>query len=77
MYESEHECTSTKRLPVILYTKYENVDLHKVMESQCQHLTMTKHNELLKLLHKFEELFNETLGSWKTDPVDLELKEDA
>ena len=39
------------------------------MENQCQLLTMTKLNELLKLLHKLEELFNGTLGTWKTDPV--------
>ena len=44
------------------------------MESQCQHLTMTQRNELLKLLQKFEELFNETLGTWKTDPLYFKLK---
>ena len=38
---------------------------------------VTQHNELLKLLQKFEELFDGTLGPWKTYPVDLELKEDA
>ena len=54
---------------VILYAKHEKSDLHKVMENQCQHLTMTQRNELLKLLHKFEELFNETLGTWKKYPV--------
>ena len=47
------------------------------MENQCQHLTMTQRNDLLKLLKKFEELFNGTLGTWKTDTVDLELQEDA
>ena len=41
------------------------------MENQCQHLTMTQRNELLKLLQKFEELFNGTLGIWKTDPLDF------
>ena len=47
------------------------------METQCQHLTTTQRNELLKLLQIFEELFDGTLGNWKTDPVDFELKEDA
>ena len=47
------------------------------MENQCQNLTMIQHNELLELLQKFEELFDGTLGTWKTDPVDLELKEDV
>ena len=44
------------------------------MVTQFQHLTMTQRNELLKLLHKFEELFDGTLGTWKIDPVDFELK---
>ena len=40
-------------------------------------LTVTQRNELLKLLHKFEELFDGTLGTWKTYPADFKLKEDA
>ena len=32
------------------------------MENQCQHLTELQHNELIKLLQKFKELFNEKLG---------------
>ena len=39
------------------------------MESKYQHLKITQRNELLKLLHKFEYLFDETLGIFKTDPV--------
>ena len=45
------------------------------MENQCQHLTMTQRNELLKLLHKLKELFDGTLDTWKTDTVDSECKE--
>ena len=44
MYELEHVHTNTKLLHVILDAKYEKVDLHKVMETQCQHLTMTYRN---------------------------------
>ena len=44
------------------------------MENRCQNLTMTQRNELLKLLQKFEEFFDGTLGTSKTDPVDFELK---
>ena len=47
------------------------------METQCKHLSTTQRNELLQLLQKIEELFDGTLGTWKTDQVDLELKEDA
>ena len=47
------------------------------MKPRCQHLTMTQHNDLLKLLQKHEELFDGTLGTWKTNPVGFELKDDA
>ena len=47
------------------------------METQCQHLTMTQFNELLKLLQIFKQLFNGTIGTCKIYPVDFELKEDA
>ena len=47
------------------------------MENQCQHLTMTQRNELLKLLQKFEDVFDGILVTWKTDPVDFKLKEDT
>ena len=46
------------------------------MENQCQHLIMTQLNELLKILQISEEFFDRTLGTWKTDTVDFELKED-
>ena len=35
------------------------------METQCQHLTMTQPTELLKLLQRFEEFSDGTLGTWK------------
>ena len=38
---------------------------------------MTQHNDLLKLLQKFEELFEGKLGTWKTDTVESYLKEDV
>ena len=38
---------------------------------------MTQRNELLQLLQKIEELFDGTLGNWKIDTVDSELKDDA
>ena len=41
------------------------------MKNQCQHLTETKRKEFLKLLHKPEEFFEGTLGTWKTDPADF------
>ena len=74
VYELEHVHTTTKVVLAILDSKYEKADLHKVMETQCQHLTVTQRNELLKLSQKIEELFNRTFGTWKIDPLELELK---
>ena len=44
VYDSDQLRTAKKRLRIILDAKYEKSDLHKVMENQCQHLTMTQHN---------------------------------
>ena len=77
LYELEHVHTATKRLCVILDAKYEKSDLHKVMKTQFEHTTITQCIESLKLIQKFEELFDGTLGTWKTDPLVFELKEDA
>ena len=60
-----------KRFHVIFDTKYEKTDLHKVMETQCQHLTTTQRNDLLKLLQKFEYCFYGTLGTYKKDPINF------
>ena len=72
--ESEQVRTYTKLLRVILDAKYEKADLHKVMETQCQNLTETQRNELLKFFQKLEEFFNGTIVTWETDPVDFKLK---
>ena len=61
----------------ILYAKYENDDLNKVMTEQCQHLTTTERHRLLHLLKKFKDMFNVTLGTHKTTPVYLESKDDS
>ena len=47
------------------------------METQCQNLTTTQRNELLKLLQRLKELFDGKIGTWKKYPVDFELNEDA
>ena len=57
--------------------KYEKADLHKVVETQYKHLTITQHNELLQLLQKIEVFFNRTLSTRKKDTVDFELEEDT
>ena len=71
VHESEQVRTSTKTLRVILDAKYKKADLNKVMKNQFQNLTETEFSVLLKLLQKFEELLDGTLGTCKTYPVDF------
>ena len=61
----------------ILDAKYKHSELNTVMAKQCQHLTATECNRILHLLKKFEYLFDGTLCTWKTTPVDLEFKDNA
>ena len=69
------EC-ETERVLRILDAKYEKADLDKVV-SDCNHLEKAEKQKLLRLLKKFEELFDGTLGEWKTTPAHLELKDGA
>ena len=57
--------------------KYKKANLPEVVKNNCKHLNAAEREELLKLLQKYEELFDGTLGDWKTEPVKLELKKDA
>ena len=47
------------------------------METQCQYLTMTQRNELLKLSQRLEDLFDGMIDTWKTDLVDFGFKKDV
>ena len=66
----------TKRAVHILDAKYKKADLPKIVDS-CDHLEDNQKEELLQLLKKYEDLFDGTLGNWKTLPVHFELKEGA
>ena len=73
----EHVLTPTKHSFTVLYDKYENTDLNKLFKKQCHNLTEDLLNKLLKLLKKNEELFDRELGTWKTDPIYFELKDNV
>ena len=68
---------ATKRAVEILDAKYEPADLDEVVRTQCTHLTSDERQMLLELLQNYDELFDGTLGDFKTEPVKLELKEGA
>jgi len=61
----------------ILDVNYEKADLQSVVRDNCKHLALHEPNKLLDLLIEYEDLFDGTLGDWKTEPVSLELKEGA
>eukprot|EP01082_Thalassiosira_pseudonana_P014259 g13089.t1 g13089 contig7:848278-849423(-) len=57
---------------------YENsFFLNRIVDEYCSHLTKDQQIQLLRVLEEFEELFDGTLGDWKTSPVQFELKQDA
>ena len=75
--KSEGTISSTRRIHKHLDLKYQKYDLNKVMGEQCQHLIPNKQEKILHILEKKESLSNGTLGTWKTPPVTLDLKDDA
>jgi hypothetical protein len=42
---------------------------------ECTHLDKAETRQLLLLLQKYEDQFDGSLGTWKTDPIQLELKD--
>jgi hypothetical protein len=70
LYAHDPNTTDAERIQSIIASKYCPADLNKIVE-ECTHLGKTEQRQLLKLL-QFEDLFDGTLGTWKTDPVDLE-----
>ena len=58
----------------ILDAQYEKADLNNVTTEQCQHINSTERYILLNILKKSKDMFDGTLGTWNTTPVDLELK---
>ena len=74
LFAHDPTTTDAERIQDIIESKYCPADLKKIVE-ECSHLSKHEQGQLLKLLQKFENLFDGTLGTWKTDPVDLELKD--
>ena len=60
----------------ILDASYKKADLQAVVNT-CTHLNSADKDKLLELLQKFEQLFDGTLGHWRTKPVSFQLKEGA
>jgi hypothetical protein len=74
LYAHDPTTTDAERIQNIIESKYTPADLNKIVE-ECTHLEKDEQKQLLKLLQKFEELFDGSLGTWKTDPINLELED--
>ena len=68
------DTTEAERIQEILDAKYCKADLAKLTQ-ECDQLDKTDQQKLLQLLQKYEHLFDGTVGTWNTDPVDLVLKD--
>ena len=64
------------RLSRITDAKYNKANLPEVTKNS-KNLTEAQQQKLLKLLQKFEPLFDGTLGEWKNTEYHIDLKEDA
>ncbi len=66
--------TDAERIQQIIDAKYSKADLDQLVK-ELTHLKPVEREMLLKLLLKFEHLFDGSLGTWNTEPVDLHLKD--
>ena len=74
MFTHDPVTTDAERIQNIINAKYKKADLAEVVK-ECETLDKAEQEKLYKMLKKFEHLFDGTLGTWETDPIDLELKD--
>ena len=67
---------ASKRLKEILDAKYVKANLEEEVECFVNLIPYEKES-LLELLKKYEHLFDGTLGKWKSEPYNIQLKEGA
>jgi hypothetical protein len=71
LYAHDPDTTDAERIQGIIESKYTPADLSMIVE-ECTHLEQAERRQLLHLLQKYEDLFDGSLGTWKTDPIQLE-----
>ena len=76
LYETEVLQEASTHLQKILDVKYAQADLNAVIQA-CRHLKEDEKSQLHAFLHKYEHLFDGTLGTWNNKPYNIELKEGA
>ncbi len=76
MLRSVHLGKTTRRAMEILDTKYEKANLSDTI-SKCTYLSKEKKSSLLKLLLRYKDLFDGTLGTWNGPEVGLKIDKNA
>src|SRR6478672_7396445 len=66
--------TDAERIQAILDAKYCKADLEQIVQ-ECKQLNKEEQQKLLALLQKYKALFAGTAGTWKTEPVDILLRD--
>ena len=74
LYMHDPQTTEADRIQSILNAKYCPADLNKLVQ-ECEQLNKEEQEKLLVLLQKYENLFDGTVGTWKTAPVELHLRD--
>ena len=70
LFAHDPSTTDAELIQHIIESKYAPADLKEIVD-QCKHLNQGE----LKLLQKFNDIYNGTLGTWNTEPIQLELKD--
>ena len=73
IYETEELQKASAHLQKILNVKYALADLNTVVQA-CRHLTEDEKSQLHALLHKYEHLFDGTLGTLNNKPYYINLR---
>ena len=72
--DSKRVASETKRMKKILEANYEKADLNKIVDN-LKYLDKNKQSKLLKLLKKYEPMFDRALGKYTGSTYKIELKD--
>ena len=76
IHDTPHLEETVERIKRILDAKYEPANLDEVIPN-CTHLTKEQQEELYSLLKRHESLLDGTLGTWKGEDYNIELRHDT
>ena len=74
MINQDPAMSEAERIQKIVDAKYTKADLAAIAK-KCKLWNESEQEKLHLLLKKYESLFDGTLGTWDTDPVEIKLKE--